>query len=242
MIPALVFALLACADPPGDSAPRPTPDPAPSAGRSARSPAGTVLLVVDPLTLVVRIDDKATRVRLLGVAPMDHLGADAYRAAASRELQSLLEGHAVSLEYEGTPARDSDGRLPAYVRRDDGLLLDAELVGRGYGRAAPGRRLRHRDLLDAREAAAWAGRLGLWATEEAESQDRAAARARQRKEEQRREEEVRRSLEMARRWAARQQTLAARAEALERAHREREAAGECKYCGHAGCKERHEER
>jgi micrococcal nuclease len=108
-------------------------DPPPS-GSSA---GDVVVRVVDGDTVVVRVDGRDERVRLIGVdtpetkhpsKPVECFGAE-----ASAFTSSLLpEGTEVRLERD-VEARDQYDRLLAYVHRaDDGLFVNRELLARGY--------------------------------------------------------------------------------------------------------------
>lgn len=122
----------------------------------------TVVRVVDGDTLVL---DGGERVRLIGVdtpesvdprRPVQHFGKE-----ASAFTRRLIEGRRVRLE-RGWEKRDRHGRTLAYVYRDDGLLLNAEIIRQGYGHALtrfPHPRL---EVFRALEREARDGRRGLW--------------------------------------------------------------------------------
>jgi micrococcal nuclease len=103
-----------------------------------------VVRVVDGDTIVVEIDGKAERVRLVGVdtpetvhprKPVERFGRE-----ASDFTHKQLDGEKVFLVYDRNNAakrhRDRYGRLLAYVYRErDKLDLCAELVKQGYAHA-----------------------------------------------------------------------------------------------------------
>lgn len=143
---------------------------------------GPVTAVTDGDTVVVALQGRSERVRLLGVdAPELHdspkLERDATRsgrdratiqalgARARRALAAEVDGRTVSLETDAE-ARDRYGRLLAWVWRDDGVLVNEALVRGGWARlyTVPPN-LRHvARLRAAQEEARRAGR-GLWAPE-----------------------------------------------------------------------------
>jgi micrococcal nuclease len=109
-------------------------DAAGLAGDASRAGAREVRVtrVIDGDTFVVAGDE---RVRLIGVdtpetrrpgSPVECFGR-----RASAMTRRLVEGRRVRLELDVEP-RDRYGRLLAYVRRSDGLFVNAELVRRGY--------------------------------------------------------------------------------------------------------------
>lgn len=131
----------------------------------------TVTRVVDGDTIVVELNGRIERVRLVGVdtpetvhpqKPVERFGKEA--AAFTKR---LAEGKRVRLERDGQSAnRDRYGRLLRYAYLPDGKLLNAEIVSQGYGFAYvkyPFDRMEEFRRLEreAREA----GR-GLWAATE----------------------------------------------------------------------------
>jgi micrococcal nuclease len=97
----------------------------PGAGADERA---RVVRVIDGDTLVVAGGE---RVRLIGVDTPELRPVECYGRAATRELRRLVGGRRVRLERD-VEERDRYGRLLAYVRRGDGLLVNAELVRRGF--------------------------------------------------------------------------------------------------------------
>ncbi|OGM10730.1 hypothetical protein A2Z22_00045 [Candidatus Woesebacteria bacterium RBG_16_34_12] len=92
--------------------------------------------VVDGDTIVVEIDGKHEKVRLIGVdtpetvhpsKPVEYFGKE-----ASKFTKSMVEGKRVRLEYDWQ-RRDKYGRLLAYVYIEDGTFLNAEIIKQGYG-------------------------------------------------------------------------------------------------------------
>ncbi len=124
--------------------------------------------VVDGDTVDVVVAGRHERVRLLGIDTPEvaHDGAppECFGPEASELTRSLLPvGSEVRLERD-VVGRDDFGRLLAYVYRSDvGLLVNEELVARGYAevlRIEPNGLL-HERFVRAARAAERAG-LGLW--------------------------------------------------------------------------------
>lgn len=142
---------------------RPAPEPA--AGWRA------VERVVDGDTLVL---DGGERVRLIGVetpemgySPRARVPGvpDPYAEEATEFVRERVERRRVRLEH-GYEATDRFERTLAYVYLEDGMLLNAEIIRQGFGRAY--RRYPHPLLEEfvALEAEARAAGRGLWARQE----------------------------------------------------------------------------
>lgn len=92
--------------------------------------------VVDGDTIVVDMDGKQEKVRLIGVdtpetvhpeKPVEYFGKE-----ASEFTKRMAEGKKVRLEYDWQD-RDKYGRVLAYVYLEDGTFLNAEIVRQGFG-------------------------------------------------------------------------------------------------------------
>jgi micrococcal nuclease len=136
---------------------------APAAG------VAVVTRVVDGDTIDVAIQGRDETVRLLGIdTPEIHLETGVPECfgpeAAAHTAVLLPTGTSVRLERD-IVGRDHYGRLLAHVYRlADGMLVNAELLRRGYARPltiAPNRALADRYV--AATVAAEAEGLGLWA-------------------------------------------------------------------------------
>jgi micrococcal nuclease len=105
------------------------------------------------------------RVRLLGIdAPELGRGFDtaAPLAREARErLATLVARRFVRLELDGE-RRDGRGRVLAYVIRDDGLFVNAELLRAGFARISARRQLRRLDELRRAEEEARSEHRGMW--------------------------------------------------------------------------------
>jgi endonuclease YncB( thermonuclease family) len=142
-----------------------SPAPACGTGEVAR---GTVKSVIDGRTFAL---DDGREVRLAGIEvppPPHDDDASPGGAAAKDALAALAAGDEVVLRRaEPEPPADRYGRIVAfaYTERDgDELFVQSELVASGFARVGDrvGSRACAADLL-AREAAARAAKLGLWA-------------------------------------------------------------------------------
>jgi micrococcal nuclease len=105
---------------------------------SERGSSALVTRVVDGDTVVVRLDGRLERVRLIGIDTPESVRpgtpVQCYAKAASAETEHLLAGRPVRLRFDAE-RRDRYGRLLAYVfRNDDGLFVNAALVEGGFAR------------------------------------------------------------------------------------------------------------
>jgi len=121
--------------------------------------------VIDGDTLVVDIDGKQEKVRLIGVdtpetvhpsKPVEYFGKE-----ASAFTKKLAAGQGVRLEYD-QQKRDRYGRLLAYVYLEDGTFLNAELIKQGYGFAYTRFPFRYMEEFRRYEKEARESRRGLW--------------------------------------------------------------------------------
>ena len=138
--------------------------PAPAPGEEA-----TVVRVIDGDTF--DLADRR-RVRLIGVdtpemaySPRARVEgvSDPYAIEATAFVRANLEGRRVRLEY-GPEQEDRFDRTLAYVFLEDGALLNAELLRRGYARTTHFEHPRLAEFL-AYEDEARSARLGLWSLE-----------------------------------------------------------------------------
>ena len=132
------------------------------------STAARVTRVIDGDTLVVILDDGASAtVRLLGIDTPE-LGrngrpAEPFAEAASRFTRRLVGGRVVRLLADPRADQiDRYGRILRYVYLGD-VHLNAVLVDRGFARVFRRFRYSQQPAFLFREAAARAGRRGLWA-------------------------------------------------------------------------------
>lgn len=98
-----------------------------------------VVRVVDGDTLIVQIDDKEERVRLIGVDTPESVHPDASKnveagKVASEFTKSRLEGEYIELEFD-VQERDKYGRLLAYVWHN-GEMFNKVLLREGYAQVA----------------------------------------------------------------------------------------------------------
>jgi micrococcal nuclease len=123
---------------------------------------------VDGDTIVIKLDRKETKVRLIGVDTPETVHpqkrVEAYGKEASRFTENLLKGEQIYLEYEPGGSRlDKYGRLLAYVyRAPDGLFVNLEIIRQGYGHAYTKYPFQYMDLFREAERRARDGQKGLW--------------------------------------------------------------------------------
>lgn len=121
--------------------------------------------VVDGDTIVVSIDGKDQKVRLIGVdtpetvhpfKPVEHYGKE-----ASAFTKNLVEGKPVRIEYDWQK-KDKYKRLLAYVFLEDGTFINAEIIKQGYGFAYTKYPFKYLEEFRGYQAEAQKYRLGLW--------------------------------------------------------------------------------
>jgi micrococcal nuclease len=121
--------------------------------------------VVDGDTIVVLLDGKKEKVRLIGVdtpetvhpnKPVEHYGRE-----ATAFTKTMVEGKLVRLEYD-SQQRDRYGRLLAYVYLEDGTFLNKEIIRQGYGFAYTRFPFTFMEEFRACEKQAREKKVGLW--------------------------------------------------------------------------------
>jgi micrococcal nuclease len=147
---------------PAPSAPLPTVQPVP-AGDDAE-----VVRVVDGDTLVVRVDGREERVRLIGIDTPETVhpqrAVECFGREASAHTSRLVgPGTAVRLVYDVERTDRFDRTLAYLYRLDDGLFVNLALVLDGFAQVAtfPPNVAHAEDFLAAQREARDAGR-GLW--------------------------------------------------------------------------------
>ena len=136
------------------------------ARRTARSATEvnwrSVARVIDGNSIVL---DDGFEVELLGVISPQAVGSkqveDRFGEAAKELVQRMAEGKRVRLEYDPT-VEESNGAAPAYVYLEGGILLNSEIIRRGYGRAASGNGYRYKEQFEESEREARKAGRGLW--------------------------------------------------------------------------------
>lgn len=96
-----------------------------------------VVEVFDGDTISVERNGVVEKVRFIGIDTPEtkdpRKPVQCFGKEASRYTQQLLEGKRVRLEIDTTQGeRDRYGRILAYVRREDGLFMNLQLVAEGY--------------------------------------------------------------------------------------------------------------
>ena len=121
--------------------------------------------VIDGDTIVVMIDGRREKVRLIGVDTPEKDGPYTKKEPFSREAavftKKMAEGKYVELKYD-LERRDKYGRILAYVYLENGTFLNAELIKQGYGKVFRKFQFKHRDNFIRYEQEARKNRMGLW--------------------------------------------------------------------------------
>ena len=121
--------------------------------------------VVDGDTIIVEIESKQEKVRLIGVdtpetvhpsKPVEYFGKE-----ASEFTRKMVRGKKIRLEYDWQ-RRDKYGRLLAYVYLEDGTFLNAEIIKQGYGFAYTRYPFKYLDEFRQYEREARENNRGLW--------------------------------------------------------------------------------
>ena len=121
--------------------------------------------VVDGDTIIIEMNGKQERVRLIGVdtpetkhpkKPVEHFGKE-----ASAFTKRMVEGKKVTLEYD-LEKRDKYDRLLAYVYLEDGTFINAEIIKQGYGFAYTRFPFKHLEDFRQHEDDARSSGKGLW--------------------------------------------------------------------------------
>lgn len=130
--------------------------------------AARVVRVVDGDTLVVSIDGREERLRLIGIDTPESVAPDrpveCFGPEASAFMASLVpEGTRIVVERD-VEARDDYGRLLGYVRRvEDDLFVNLEIVRQGYAQPLTiPPNVTHADAFVAAARTAREEALGLW--------------------------------------------------------------------------------
>ena len=111
--------------------------------------------------------ESGEKVRLIGVqAPELHhprMPKEYYAEESKAFLDSTISGRQIRLDFKGRRA-DRNGRLLCYVRVDDSVMVNREIVARGYGMAY----LRYPHKLEGEfldlELAARRRAIGMWSS------------------------------------------------------------------------------
>ena len=134
----------------------------------SKATAYTVERIVDGDTVVVKIDGKSMKVRLVGVDTPETVHPNKpvqrYGKEASRFLTNLLKGEKVYIGWKADEKTDKYGRALLYLwRAPDGLFINLEIVRQGYGHAYTRFPFKHMKLFRYYEGKARDAKRGLWA-------------------------------------------------------------------------------
>ena len=124
--------------------------------------------VIDGDTIIVIIDGKKEKVRLIGIDTPEKDGPytkeEPFGKEASAFTKKITEGKKVMLEYD-RQKRDKYGRLLAYVYLEDSTFLNAEIIRQGYGTVFRKFPFKYRDDFEGYEREARDNKKGLWGIE-----------------------------------------------------------------------------
>ena len=137
--------------------------------RNANSEKRLVIRVIDGDTIVVSPNEK---VRLIGVDTPETVhpnrAVQCFGKDAKEFTRSMLEHRTIRLVLDETNRvrnhKDRYGRTLAYVYFDDGTMLNAELIRRGYAHAYTRFPFRHAVEFRQLERSARSLAVGLWAS------------------------------------------------------------------------------
>lgn len=125
--------------------------------------SGVVASITDGDTLRLIVEGVEVRVRLTGIDAPELQGSECFADEATAALTALAPvGSSIGYEYDVDP-RDPYDRELLYLYAADGTFINLALVDGGYARElhyAPN--YLYREQIEAAEAAAQAGGIGLW--------------------------------------------------------------------------------
>ena len=139
--------------------------PIPPSSFTAESAAYRVVRVGSDSTATLDINGAEVSVRLLGVEPaLPENIVEADEQKAQTFLANLLAGEFVYIQMDTNLAeRDADGNMVAYLyRAPDKLLVNLELIRRGYALASTDYEYDHQELFGFYESKARADEKGIW--------------------------------------------------------------------------------
>ncbi len=124
--------------------------------------------VIDGDTIIVFINGKKEKVRLIGVDAPETDGPYTKEEFFGREssdfTKKITEGKKVRLEYDWQK-RDKYRRLLAYVYFEDGTFLNAEIIKQGYATAYTKFKFKYHKDFKRYEQEAKVNKRGLWEKE-----------------------------------------------------------------------------
>lgn len=139
-----------------------------AAGSAKLAPNATVERTVDGDTLIVRVQGRRERVRLIGIDTPESVDprrqVECFGKEASKRLAALLPAGTPMRLVRDAELRDRYGRLLGYVYRSrDGLFVNLAMVRDGFADAYPfPPNVAHADRFRAAASDARAARRGLW--------------------------------------------------------------------------------
>lgn len=140
-----------------------------SVNKLNNNPEYPVTRVIDGDTIIVDINGKDEKLRLIGVNTPETVDprkkVQCFGREANNFVKNMLTGKSVTLEADPTQSdRDKYGRLLRYVYLDD-ILVNEEIISSGYGYEYTYQiPYKFQSEFKASEAYAKDGGIGLWAT------------------------------------------------------------------------------
>ncbi|HVT02420.1 MAG TPA: thermonuclease family protein [Thermoanaerobaculia bacterium] len=132
---------------------------------SAGTEMARVVRVVDGSNVVVTLAQKETKVRLLGLVTPAGLDALQQKQAqlCRAFLTQLLNGGWVYLELDrAVPSPDKQGRLVAYMYRQDGAFVNERMISEGYAARDSKLKFFYEDQFSEAQIKASNSQRGLW--------------------------------------------------------------------------------
>ena len=129
-----------------------------------------VVRVVDGDTVVLKINNKDERVRLVGLdTPEIHTQSGrkvgCFGAEASKKAKEILNGKSVKFEADEKTARDKYGRLLGYIFLENNKNFAEIMIEQGYGyeNTYRGRKYKYQSDFKSAQKRAEKNKMGLWA-------------------------------------------------------------------------------
>lgn len=142
--------------------------------KPATSPAYQVVVVADPRTIIITMDGRTRKVRLIGAGDASPTKLErriqaALMTRARDYLREALDGQSVRIERDPAFPPLSDGTIPAYAfREEDGAFLNHELVAKGLLAADLKKPFKRRAEIEAAQSEARDSKAGIWSPDVAE--------------------------------------------------------------------------
>lgn len=130
-----------------------------------------VVRIADGDTITISMDGVSEKIRFIGIDTPEignvNKPSDCLAEEAKKEMESVLEGHQVRLEFDETQGeRDKYGRLLAYVYLDEGTFLNRLMIQKGFAHEYTyQKKYKYVDDFMADEDKAQFEEIGIWNTD-----------------------------------------------------------------------------